>query len=160
MKASVGGRPWKETASLPKQDDLLNVLTSLPSKDTIIFREAIRRRSVRGPLRPPTPGPIGARFSIDRPARLRNRSTTDDGLNPRGIYPDRAAIAEEMLRGPQRSRLTQVEGSGCYGHNGAECRRRRGPDRARVAGMPVRVQWMREQEQGWEASEACDRGPD
>ncbi|VIO67177.1 Nicotinate dehydrogenase subunit B [Bradyrhizobium ivorense] len=68
-----------------------------------------------------------------------------------GVYPDRQAIAE-MLGMPQPSvRLIHVEGSGCYGHNGADDA---AADAALIAralpGRPVRVQWMREQEHGWE----------
>ena len=68
-----------------------------------------------------------------------------------GVYPDRAGIAE-MLRVPPASvRLIHVEGSGCYGHNGADDA---AADAALIArampGVPVRVQWMREQEHAWE----------
>jgi nicotinate dehydrogenase subunit B len=48
-------------------------------------------------------------------------------------------------------RVIHVEGSGCYGHNGADDA---AADAALIAralpGAPVRVQWMREQEQSWE----------
>jgi CO/xanthine dehydrogenase Mo-binding subunit len=68
-----------------------------------------------------------------------------------GVYPDRAAIAE-MLRVPPASvRMIHVEGSGCYGHNGADDA---AADAALIAralpGVPVRVQWSREQEHAWE----------
>jgi CO/xanthine dehydrogenase Mo-binding subunit len=57
-----------------------------------------------------------------------------------------------MLQMPPPSvRLIHVEGSGCYGHNGADDV---AADAALIAralpGSPVRVQWMREQEHGWE----------
>ena len=68
-----------------------------------------------------------------------------------GVYPDRAAIAEMLKVPPPSVRLVHVEGSGCYGHNGADDA---AGDAALVAralpGVPVRVQWMREQEQAWE----------
>ncbi|WP_448206772.1 molybdopterin cofactor-binding domain-containing protein [Azospirillum sp. sgz302134] len=68
-----------------------------------------------------------------------------------GVYPLRKAIAE-MLRMPADSvRCVHVEGSGCYGHNAADDA---GADAALLArafpGRPVRVQWMREDEHGWE----------
>jgi CO/xanthine dehydrogenase Mo-binding subunit len=48
-------------------------------------------------------------------------------------------------------RLIHTEGSGCYGHNGADDA---AADAALIAralpGTPVRVQWMREQEHAWE----------
>ncbi len=68
-----------------------------------------------------------------------------------GVYPDRAAIAQ-MLRLPaEQVRCIHSEGSGCYGHNGADDA---AGDAALISralpGRPVRVQWMREQEHGWE----------
>jgi len=52
---------------------------------------------------------------------------------------------------PERVRCIQIDGSGCYGHNGADDA---GADAALLAmallGRPVRVQWMREQEHAWE----------
>ena len=52
---------------------------------------------------------------------------------------------------PASVRLIHVEGSGCYGHNGADDA---AADAALIAralpGRPVRVQWMREQEHAWE----------
>jgi CO/xanthine dehydrogenase Mo-binding subunit len=68
-----------------------------------------------------------------------------------GVYPDRAAIAE-MLKLPQENvRCIHMEGSGCYGHNGADDAAADAALLARaVPGRPVRVQWMREQEHSCE----------
>jgi CO/xanthine dehydrogenase Mo-binding subunit len=57
-----------------------------------------------------------------------------------------------MLRlSPDKVRLIHIEGSGCYGHNGADDA---AADAALVAaampGVPIRLQWMREQEHAWE----------
>jgi nicotinate dehydrogenase subunit B len=68
-----------------------------------------------------------------------------------GVYPDRKAISEMLGLPPAKVHCIQVEGSGCYGHNGADDA---AADAALVAravpGRPVRVQWMREQEHAWE----------
>jgi len=48
-------------------------------------------------------------------------------------------------------RCIHVEGAGCYGHNGADDVAADAALAARaVPGKPVRLQWMREQEHGWE----------
>jgi hypothetical protein len=57
-----------------------------------------------------------------------------------------------MLGVPEeRVRCIHTEGSGCYGHNGADDA---AADAALIAqtvpGKPVRVQWMRDQEHLWE----------
>ena len=68
-----------------------------------------------------------------------------------GVYPLRKALAQ-LLRLPiERIRCIHAEGAGCYGHNGADDVAADAALAARaVPGRPVRMQWMREQEHGWE----------
>jgi CO/xanthine dehydrogenase Mo-binding subunit len=67
------------------------------------------------------------------------------------VYPDRQAIAEMLGLPPEKVHCIHVQGSGCYGHNGADDA---AGDAAliasRIPGRPIRVQWMREQEFAWE----------
>jgi len=144
---------WRETSGLPKQDDLPRVLTSLPSQDSTIFERsdpaAIGQRTLEATYARPyqSHGSIGPSCAI---AQSVNGAMTV-WTHTQGVYPDRQGIAE-MLRVPAASvRLIHVEGSGCYGHNGADDA---AADAALIArelpGVPVRVQWMREQEHGWE----------
>src|SRR2546423_8142334 len=68
-----------------------------------------------------------------------------------GVFPDRQGIAEMLRMPPASVRLIHVEGSGCYGHNGADDAAADAALLARaVPGRPVRVQWMRDQEHMWE----------
>ena len=144
---------WRETPGLPKQDDLPRVLTSLPSQDSTIFERsdpaAVGQRTLEATYARPyqSHGSIGPSCAI---AQSVNGAMTV-WTHTQGVYPDRQGIAE-MLRVPAASvRLIHVEGSGCYGHNGADDA---AADAALIArelpGVPVRVQWMREQEHGWE----------
>jgi CO/xanthine dehydrogenase Mo-binding subunit len=68
-----------------------------------------------------------------------------------GAYPLRAALAELTQLQADKIHCIHTEGSGCYGHNGADDA---AADAALVAmavpGRPVRLQWMREQEHGFE----------
>jgi nicotinate dehydrogenase subunit B len=68
-----------------------------------------------------------------------------------GVFPLRAAIAE-LLKMPLESvHCIHMEGSGCYGHNGADDAAGDAAFLARaMPGTPVRVQWMREEEHSWE----------
>jgi nicotinate dehydrogenase subunit B len=63
----------------------------------------------------------------------------------------RKALAELTRLPEAQVRVIHTEGSGCYGHNGADDV---GADAALCAlalpGQPVRVQWMREHEHGFE----------
>jgi CO/xanthine dehydrogenase Mo-binding subunit len=67
------------------------------------------------------------------------------------VFPLRAALAELTKLQPQQIHCIHTEGSGCYGHNGADDV---AADAALIAmavpGRPIRLQWMREQEHGFE----------
>jgi nicotinate dehydrogenase subunit B len=68
-----------------------------------------------------------------------------------GVFNLRRAVAELIGLPLDKVRAIHIEGSGCYGHNGADDV---GADAALIAkalpGRPIRLQWMREQEFGWE----------
>jgi CO/xanthine dehydrogenase Mo-binding subunit len=153
MRALSAAAKWRETPGLPKQDDLPRMLTSLPSQDASIFERsdpsAVGQKTIEATYTRPyqSHGSIGPSCAVAQ--------TVNDAMtvwtHTQGVYPDRQGIAE-MLRVPAASvRLIHVEGSGCYGHNGADDA---AADAALIArelpGVPVRVQWMREQEHGWE----------
>ena len=68
-----------------------------------------------------------------------------------GVYPLRDGLAEMLSMPKDRIRCIHVEGSGCYGHNGADDVAAHAALIAReMDGQPVRVQWMREQEHTWD----------
>ncbi len=64
-----------------------------------------------------------------------------------GVFPLRAALARELGIAADKISVHHVQGSGCYGHNGADDA---AADAAIVAlqkpGIPVRVRWRREEE--------------
>ena len=153
MHALAAAAKWLQTPGLPQQDDLFGVLTSLPSQDSVIFQRgdasAAGQKTVEASYTRPyqSHGSIGPSCAV---AQSVNDAMTV-WTHTQGVYPDRQGIAE-MLRVPAANvRLIHVEGSGCYGHNGADDA---AADAALIArelpGLPVRVQWMREQEHGWE----------
>jgi nicotinate dehydrogenase subunit B len=153
MHALSAATKWRETARLPKQDNLRDVLTGLPSKDSTIFKQNGPSASGTRTIEATFTRPYQAHASIGPSCAVAQSvdGTMTVWTHTQGVYPDRQGIAE-MLRVPPASvRLIHVEGSGCYGHNGADDA---AADAALVAralpGVPVRVQWMREQEHAWE----------
>jgi nicotinate dehydrogenase subunit B len=153
MRALASVAKWRETAHLPKQDDVPNVITGLPSQDTTIYTQSNPSASGTRTFEATYTRPYQAHGSIGPSCAVAHQ--VNDAMtvwtHTQGVYPDRAGIAE-MLRVPPASvRLIHVEGSGCYGHNGADDA---AADAALIAralpGIPVRVQWMREQEHAWE----------
>jgi nicotinate dehydrogenase subunit B len=153
MWALSSAAKWRETAKLPKQDNLPDVLTKLPSRDETIFQNnnpaAASARTIEATYTRPyqAHGSIGPSCAV---AQLLDDTMTV-WTHTQGVYPDRAGIAEMLRVPPARVRVIHVEGSGCYGHNGADDA---AADAALIAralpGVPVRVQWMREQEHAWE----------
>ncbi len=68
-----------------------------------------------------------------------------------GVYPLRDGIAEMLSMSKEQVRCIHTEGSGCYGHNGADDVAAHAALIAReMPGHPVRVLWMREQEHTWD----------
>ena len=153
MNALGAAAKWKETAGLPKQDDLADVLIKLPSQDSTIFERsnpsAVGRKTIEATYTRPyqSHGSIGPSCAV---AQFSDGAMTV-WTHTQGVYPDRAGIAQMLKMQPSSVRLIHVEGSGCYGHNGADDA---AADAALIArampGVPIRVQWMREQEHAWE----------
>ena len=68
-----------------------------------------------------------------------------------GVFPLRAELVKALKMPAAAIRCIHIEGSGCYGHNGADDVALDAALLARaVPGRPVRLQWMRDDEFGWE----------
>ena len=68
-----------------------------------------------------------------------------------GVFPLRAELVKALKMPARDMRCIHVEGSGCYGHNGADDVALDAALLARaVPGKPVRLQWMRDDEFAWE----------
>jgi CO/xanthine dehydrogenase Mo-binding subunit len=153
MRALAASVRWQETAKLPDQNNLPAMLTALPAQDISVLDNrqpsAGGAKSLEATYSRPylVHGSIGPSCAV---AQLENGTLTV-WSHTQGVFPDRDAIAE-MLRMPKEQvRCIHVEGSGCYGHNGADDAAADAALLARaLPGRPVRVQWMREQEHAWE----------
>ena len=153
MRALAAGATWGAQPVYPT-GDLYAHLLRLPTEDTVIAGGASAAASggagmLEATYRRPYQmhGAIGPSCAVGhmQDGQLTIYSHTQ------GVFPLRKAIAE-MLRMPDdRVRCIHMEGSGCYGHNGAD------DAAAEVAliaaaypGRPVRLSWMREDEHTWE----------
>jgi nicotinate dehydrogenase subunit B len=145
---------WERAAEPLPARDLREAIRRLPAEDMPIF-------DYPGPAAPRDSRVLRARYS--RPhlmhgsigpscavARWENDGVTV-WTHSQGVYPLRKALAELLHLTIDRVRCVHVEGAGCYGHNGADDVAADAALAARaVPGKPVRLQWMREQEHGWE----------
>ncbi len=145
---------WERPGAPLPSTDMRDAIVKLPARDVPIF-------DYPGPPAPADARVVTARYS--RPLLMHGSvgpscaiaHWVNDGVtvwtHSQGVGPLRKSLAD-LLRLPQdKVRCIHVEGSGCYGHNGADDVAADAALAARaVPGRPVRLQWMREQEHGWE----------
>ena len=153
MRALAAAAVWTGGATLPDPATIFDTIQALPTRDTIILdRKADQPPAVRT-LKARYLRPYGMHASIGPScavAWLQGDMMTV-WTHTQGVYPDRAALAELLAMPLDKVRCIHSEGSGCYGHNGADDAAADAALMARaVPGQPVRVQWMREQENSWE----------
>ena len=151
--ALAAATTWVEKETLPDPATIYEYLKSLPSKDDVILSRgqspATGGKTLSATFKRPYQmhGSIGPSCAI---AQFR-----DDVLtiwsHGQGMFPLRASVAELLRMPKEKVRCIHVEGSGCYGHNGADDA---GAGAALLAkgfpGRPIRLQWMRDQEHTWE----------
>jgi nicotinate dehydrogenase subunit B len=153
MRKLAAAARWDEQPRLPNQADLAQAVLALPAKDYVIVDRRQPNVAAAKKLEATYTRPYQMHGSIGPSCAVAQRDgeQTTVWTHTQGVYPDREAIAGMLRVAPERVRCIHVEGSGCYGHNGADDA---AADAALIAqalpGTPVRVQWMREQEHAWE----------
>ena len=152
MRALATAARWETSPSLP-QGDLSAAIRGLPSEEIVDAElhgdAAPAARSIDATYTRAYQmhGAIGPSCAV----ALLDDDTLTVWTHSQGVYPLRASIAE-MLRMPaERVQCVHLEGSGCYGHNGADDVAAYAALFARsMPGHPIRLQWMREQEHACE----------
>ncbi|TPJ23621.1 molybdopterin cofactor-binding domain-containing protein [Mesorhizobium sp. B2-7-2] len=153
MRAMAGVAKWQEQPALPDQYDLpafleksvseVGAVTSVGA-DSVPGARTLEAQFTRAYQMHGSIGPSSAVAMVDN-------GLTTVWTHTQGVYPDRKAIAQMLGVPEEKVRCIHTEGSGCYGHNGADDA---AADAALIAqkvpGKPVRVQWMRDQEHLWE----------
>ncbi|WP_187436801.1 xanthine dehydrogenase family protein molybdopterin-binding subunit [Bradyrhizobium rifense] len=154
MRLLAAAARWDEKSALPRLSDLPNAILSLPSQDSEILRQGQPESSSGGrKLEAKYTKPYHSHGSIGPSCAIAEASGDQVTVwtHTQGVFPDRDAIAGMLHLPKENVRCIHAEGSGCYGHNGADDA---AGDAALIAraypNVPVRVQWMREQEHAWE----------
>lgn len=140
---------WHESATLPESQDL--------------YVHLRREAGLPETRISPSPGKQQLTATYEVPYRMHGSigpscavAHFNDGrltiwTHSQGVFPLRSSLAGLMDMSPRAIRCIHREGAGCYGHNGADDA---AADAALIAralpGVPVRVQWSREDEHGWE----------
>jgi CO/xanthine dehydrogenase Mo-binding subunit len=146
---------WTAGPPLPDQEAIYDHLLSLPSEDHVISEKQ-------------APPPDGVKLFE---ATYRRPYTAHAAIGPacaiaefkdgkmtvwthtQGVFPLRGNLAMGLKMPAEKIHCIHTEGAGCYGHNAADDVALDAALMARAAaaaGRPVRVQWMRGDEFGWE----------
>ena len=147
---------WTETADLPPPAPaLFEHLQKMPSRESLI-NQKISAAPAGGKVtthEATYQRPFQAHASMAPSCAV---AQFKDGkysvwTHSQGVFPLRGELVK-ILRVPAASiTCTHVEGAGCYGHNGADDVALDAALLARATGgRPVKLQWMREDEFGWE----------
>ena len=144
---------WTLGPELPDPAKIYDILMELPSTDSVISEKQaplpdgakVMEATYHRPYM--SHGSIGPSCAV---AEFKDGKMTV-WTHSQGIFPLRGNLAMGLKMPLADVRCISAEGSGCYGHNGADDV---GFDAALLAraapGHPVRVQWMRGDEFGWE----------
>ena len=149
----VKSAKWTLGPELPDPARLFEVIKSLPSKDsTIGVKEGVAPTDART-FEAIYTKPYMAHASIGPSCAV---AGFKDGrmtvwTHSQGVFPLRGELVKALKMPAAAIRCVHMEGSGCYGHNGADDVAVDAALLARaVPGRPVRLQWMRDDEFRWE----------
>lgn len=145
---------WKEVADLPDSTEIHAWLKKKPAETSVVSEKKGDGATPAKLLQASYTKPYTAHASIGPSCAI--AQFTDPGRlmvwsHSQGIYPLRQDLAKALGMRADGITVQHVQGSGCYGHNGADDVALDAALLARGAGnRPVKVQWMRDDENGWE----------
>jgi CO/xanthine dehydrogenase Mo-binding subunit len=147
---------WSDWQGLPDQSRLREQLRAGPfqGEETVINKGTPEVRLPGDGLEhkatyywpPHTHGSIGPSCAI---ADIKSDSATIWTAS-QGTHGNQVSFARFLGLPKDKVRLIYLDGSGCYGMNGHEDAAADAAIMSRATGRPVRVQWMREDEHGWD----------
>jgi nicotinate dehydrogenase subunit B len=161
-EALAAAATWRAGPGLPSSRGLFERMIAEPAHSALVVAGV----PTDGPV-PPVASPPDAALTVtatyERPYHMHASigpsaavAQLADGrltvwCHSQGPYPVRAGIAQVLGMAEADVRLVHVDGSGCYGHNGADDAALDAALLARaVPGKPVAVQWSRADENAWE----------
>ena len=151
---------WSESAPLPDMAALHETLMRIPATDRVVTNagdgpSAIARahRTVKARYT----WPFQMHASIGPSCGLADVKPDSATIwsSTQGAHTLKGAIAKLLGMPPESVHVIWTEGSGCYGHNGSDDAAADAALISQLIGRPVRVQWMRADEHGWEPKGAA-----
>jgi nicotinate dehydrogenase subunit B len=153
-EALRAGARWTRGPALPDQARIYEHLLSRPDEPHVISEKQAAVPDGAKVIEATYRRPYIAHASIGPSCAV---ARFGDGkmtvwTHSQGVFPLRGNLAMALRLPPDKVHCIHMEGSGCYGHNGADDVALDAALLARAApgGRPVRLQWMRGDEFGWE----------
>ena len=152
-QALIKSAKWTLGPELPDPAKIYDVLLTLPAEDIVISDKQAPMPEGAKVIEATYRKPYMAHASIGPSCAL---AEFKDGkmtvwTHSQGVFPLRNHLSLGLKLPVADIRCIHAEGSGCYGHNGADDVSLDAALLARaVAPRPVRLQWMRDDEFGWE----------
>ena len=147
---------WSDWAGLPAMDELYAYIRKTPSlEDTVVASTGNASKAIAGASRRleasyttavQTHGSIGPSCAV---ADVKEGSVTV-WSGTQGPNVVRSAVADALDVPLEHVRIITFEASGCYGRNGSDPVTFDAALMSQLTGHPVRVQWMRHDEHGWD----------
>jgi nicotinate dehydrogenase subunit B len=145
---------WQQTASLPPSGrKLFDHLRRQPAQDSVVSEKNDAAAPAVKTLEATFTRPFQAHAAIGPSCAV---AQWQDGKlhvwsHTQGVFPLRGELAKALKMPAAAITVTHREGSGCYGHNGADDAALDAALCARATGSrPVKLQWMRDDEFRWE----------
>ena len=147
---------WSDWAGLPAMDELYSYIRKTPSlEDAVVASTGNAAKAIAGAARRfeasyttavQTHGSIGPSCAV---ADVKDGSVTV-WSGTQGPNVVRSAVADALDIPVEHVRIITFEASGCYGRNGSDPATVDAALMSQLTGHPVRVQWMRHDEHGWD----------
>ena len=151
--ALIRSAKWSGGSELPDPARLHEQLMALPIQSSVVSEKQTSASPATQTLEATYTRPYMAHASIGPScavAEFKNGALTV-WTHSQGVFPLKRDLGKALKLDADAVRCVHAEGSGCYGHNGADDVALDAALLARaVPGRPVRVQWMRDDEFAWE----------
>ena len=148
---------WSSWEGLPEQDKLMehvratkvandDVTGNVGNAKEAMSKDGVKKITATYDFAIHTHGSIGPSCAI---AEFKDGKLTSWSAS-QATHNLRRQLAKMLALPPENVRCIYVEGSGCYGRNGHEDAAADAALLAKAVGRPVRVQWSRADEHGWD----------
>jgi nicotinate dehydrogenase subunit B len=149
---------WSKGVALPNQQDLYDYMRKQPSRDSYVVladdvdqmlekAANVLRATYLYPYQ--MHGSLGSSCAVADVQGSGPNATATIWSATQGVYPQRDSVARVLDIPKENIRVIFVEGSGCYGINGADTVCYDAGLLSQAVGQPVRVQLTRKDEMAW-----------